>query len=85
VDHVGSWKIIIANDTSLAPGTTADPSAFSKQFGPGGPMDLAVDTQQRFIGRIDDRIDVDAGDISLKNLLARGRKFDSALSSRAGT
>ena len=48
-------------------------------------MDLAVDTQQRFIGRIDDRIDVDAGDISLKNLLARGRKFDSALSSRAGT
>ena len=48
-------------------------------------MDLAVDTQQRFIGRIDDRIDVDAGDISLKNLLARGRKLDSALSSRAGT
>lgn len=48
-------------------------------------MDLAADTQQRFIGRIDDRIDVDAGDISLENLLARGRKLDPTLSSRAGT
>jgi hypothetical protein len=67
MDHMPRLQAVAARDHGVAGVAAADFFAFRTQFGPGGAKDRAAHTAagcQRCIGRIDDGIDVERGEVA---------------------
>ena len=68
VNHVARRQSIAARDARLAGRAAAERAAFGQQFRSGRAVDRTVDAaaaQQRRIGRVDDRVDVEPGDVDI--------------------
>jgi hypothetical protein len=79
-------KTITAGDFRIAGIASAKAHAFGKQIGPGGTMDCAVDastTEQRVVGGVDDRIDLEGRDIG-EDGIKRGHRQPSVRRSPTG-
>ena len=71
VDDMAGLEAIAARDLGLAGLAAAERAAFGEQLRPGGAMDGAVDAaaaEQGGVGRVDDGVDVERGDVGLEDL-----------------
>jgi hypothetical protein len=70
MDHEAGRKPIASGQSRFSGGTAADGAALGQQFGAGRPVDgpvHAAAAQQGGVGRIDDGIDFQSGNIALPN------------------
>jgi hypothetical protein len=66
VDDVPGGKPVTLSDLGVAGGAAAEAAAFGQQLRPGGAMDCAIDAaapEQRFIGGVDNGVNVQGGDV----------------------
>ena len=71
VDDVPGLQPVAARDLGLAGLAAAERAAFGEQLRPGGAMDGAVHApaaEQGRLGRVDDGVHVEAGDVGLQDL-----------------
>jgi len=74
-------EAVTAGDARLTGETSAELAAFLKKLRARCSMDGAVDAaaaKQRLVGRVDDRIDVECGDVGADDLKGRYRLSASA-------
>ena len=67
VNHVPGRQAVAAGDLRLPGRAAAEHATFRQQPWPGGAVDSAVHAaaaQQRFVGRVDDRVDRQRGDVA---------------------
>jgi hypothetical protein len=72
---VTRFQAIAAGDLRLSGRAAAERAAFGQQIGTGGAVNGAVDTaaaEQRFIGGVDDGVDVELGDVAFKGAERNG-------------